>query len=320
MDLRENDLGLGELDISDEELLSRAAWYYYHDALTQADIGERLGLPRIKVSRMLERARRMGLIQVQINSTLGSCLGLERDLGGAFGLRGAVVIPSLGDAALLNDRLGQAAAQYLMRTLGTGEMLAVGWGDTVTRSLQRLAYTFASRNVSVISLTGGVTGYLQGLGMPQFATHHVHLIPAPILASSPELARALKAETRIAELLTMNQLAQAALVGIGAIDEAATLVKSGYISAADLTLFRRMGAVGDVLGQFYGASGQLLPLPLHEQIIGVSLADLHAIPLRIGAAGGAHKIPAMLGALAGKHVNALITDEDTALALLRGSP
>ncbi|WP_420594279.1 sugar-binding domain-containing protein [Deinococcus sp.] len=302
-------------ELDDEETLSRAAWYYYHDGLTQADIGERLGLPRLKISRLLERARRLGLIQVKINSSLSSCLALERDLVQRYGLHAAVVIPPL-EAQALNDRLGQAAAQYLMYVLSDSEMLAVGWGDTVTRALQRLAYTFASRNISSISLTGGVSGYLQGLGLPQLSAQNIHLIPAPILASSPELARAFKEEPRIAELLTMTQLAQVALVGIGATDEQATLVKSGYVSASELTLFRRMGAVGDVLGHFYNAQGQVLDISLHQQIIGCSLSELANIPIRVGASGGAQKVTAILGALTGGHINVLITDEDTASLLL----
>ncbi|GAA4001250.1 transcriptional regulator LsrR [Deinococcus rubellus] len=303
-------------ELDDEETLSRAAWYYYHDGLTQADIGERLGLPRLKVSRLLERARRLGLIQVKINSSLSSCLALEHELTQQFHLHAAVVIPPL-DAANLNDRLGQAAAQYLMQVLRDSEMLAVGWGDTVTRALQRLAYTFASRNISSISLTGGVSGYLQGLGLPQLSAQNIHLIPAPILASSPELARAFKEEPRIAELLAMTQLAQVALVGIGATDEQATLVKSGYVSASELTLFRRMGAVGDVLGHFYDVEGKMLDISLHQQIIGISLSQLGTIPIRIGASGGPPKVAAILGALAGGHINVLITDEETATQLLR---
>ena len=33
------------LALAEEELVARVAWCYYHDGLTQNDIGERLGLP-----------------------------------------------------------------------------------------------------------------------------------------------------------------------------------------------------------------------------------------------------------------------------------
>lgn len=41
------------LALTEEELVARVAWCYYHDGLTQNDIGERLGLPRLKISRLL---------------------------------------------------------------------------------------------------------------------------------------------------------------------------------------------------------------------------------------------------------------------------
>jgi lsr operon transcriptional repressor len=50
--------------------VARVAWCYYHDGLTQNDIGERLGLPRLKISRLLEKGRQSGVIRVQINSAM----------------------------------------------------------------------------------------------------------------------------------------------------------------------------------------------------------------------------------------------------------
>ena len=68
---------LAALPMAEEELLARVAWSYYHDGLTQNDIGERLGLPRLKISRLLEKGRQSGVIRVQINSRFEGCLALE---------------------------------------------------------------------------------------------------------------------------------------------------------------------------------------------------------------------------------------------------
>ena len=67
------------LALAEEELVARVAWCYYHDGLTQNDIGERLGLPRLKISRLLEKGRQSGVIRVQINSRYEGCLALETD-------------------------------------------------------------------------------------------------------------------------------------------------------------------------------------------------------------------------------------------------
>ncbi|MCP0855256.1 hypothetical protein KU735_23450, partial [Salmonella enterica subsp. enterica serovar Give] len=45
-------------------VLLRIAWFYYHDGLTQSEISERLGLTRLKVSRLLEKGHQSGIIRV----------------------------------------------------------------------------------------------------------------------------------------------------------------------------------------------------------------------------------------------------------------
>jgi lsr operon transcriptional repressor len=58
------------LALAEEELVARVAWCYYHDGLTQNDIGERLGLPRLKISRLLEKGRQSGVIRVRLTRAM----------------------------------------------------------------------------------------------------------------------------------------------------------------------------------------------------------------------------------------------------------
>ena len=96
------------LALAEEELVARVAWCYYHDGLTQNDIGERLGLPRLKISRLLEKGRQSGVIRVQINSRYEGCLALESELQQRFGLKIARVLPALNTPPM-NTRLGTGA-------------------------------------------------------------------------------------------------------------------------------------------------------------------------------------------------------------------
>lgn len=51
-------------------------------------------------------------------------------------------------------------------------------------------------------------------------------------------------------------------------------------------MFSRKGAVGDILGYFIQADGALVPdMQIHQELIGISLADLTTIPTVIGVAG-----------------------------------
>ncbi len=304
------------LELQEEELLSRVAWYYYHDGMTQNEIGTRLNLSRIKISRMLERGRRMGLIHVHINSSYGGCFALENRLQELYGLDEVRVIPAdtTHDSTM---RLAEAASQYFMSHLKTSDLLAVGWGATVMGALQKLAQTLSYRDVSLVSLTGGVAAYIEGVASGR-SSQNVHLIPAPLLVSNPDLAQQLRTERHVNDVISMAKTANYALVGIGSVEEQATLVTTGYATSSQFEAFRRQGAVGDIIAVFYDKDGNVLDLPFHQTLVGLDLDTLRNIPQVVAAASGPDKVEAIRAAAKGKHFNILITDEPTAQEIIRG--
>ena len=126
----------------------------------------------------------------------------------------------------------------------------------------------------------------------------------------------LSLEPYVRNVLSMALTARVAIVGIGATTRNATLVHDGYCTGAELELFIRKGAVGDILGHFYDRDGQVLSLDLHDHVVGVRPDELKRIPSIVGAAAGVEKIEPILGALRGKLINTLVTDETTAAEIL----
>lgn len=304
----------GSVARDDEHLLARVAWYYYHDGLTQNVIGEKLGLSRIKVSRILDAGQRSGLLQVKVNSNLQNSLGLESELASRFELEEARVIPGMEGVAP-SHRLAQAAAQFLMQRLPSKSLLAVGWGEMVSAAIQRLGHLANEREFDFVSMTGGVQSYVDGMravGLDRKA----YLVPAPLICNLPETAALLLKESSVRTVLNMSLNADYALVGIGALDDKASVVRAGCVHPADLPAMRRLGAVGDVLCRFIDADGQEVPLPIHERVVGLSLAQLRTTTRLIAAAAGAEKVEAIRAALAGNFIKIFITDEPTAEALL----
>jgi len=86
--------------------------------------------------------------------------------------------------------------------------------------------------------------------------------------------------------------------------------------ADDSRGLRERGVVGDILGQFFDAGGNVVDLPIHDRRIGIELADLRRIPKVVGVAGGEHKAEAILGALRGGFLDVLVTNELAAIRLL----
>lgn len=114
----------------------------------------------------------------------------------------------------------------------------------------------------------------------------------------------------------MAELANIAVVGIGAVSADGTFASFGYITPQELEILRKQGAVGDILGQFYDRKGLKLDVEYHSRLIAVRLEKLKKMHHVIGIAGGAHKVDAIKGTLRGGYIHFLITDERTALKLL----
>jgi lsr operon transcriptional repressor len=310
------------------DLLLRVAWFYYKDELTQDEIARRLSVSRASVGRMLDRARKVGLVTISLNADHLSAFEVSRQLRETFGLAEALVIPDHAqtpDQHELNARLGLGGAQFMSTHLRPGGTLGVGWGETVSRVIASTGFGTVGP-IHMVSLTGGVDAYLpaflssKGEGMSEGEMTSATVIPTPIVASTPELAAALKAEPAIQLVLKQACDVEQAIVGVGTPAADATIVQMGYLAADDVRTLHEHHVAGDILGQFFDAAGRVVKLPIHDRRIGIDLADLALIPKVVGVAGGLHKTEAILGALRGGFLDVLVTNELTALRLLEIGP
>ena len=302
------------------------AWFYYKDELTQDEIARRLSMSRASVGRMLDRARKVGLVSISLNADHLDAFEVSSELRRTFNLTEVLVVPDHdkepADHHRLNARLGLGGAQFMSTHLRPGGTLGVGWGETVSRVIASVNFG-AVGPVHMVTLTGGVDGYLQtilsskGESGTEPETTTATIIPTPIVASTPKLAAALKAEPTIQQVLTQACGVDQAIVGVGTPAADATIVQMGYLAADDVRLLHDRGVVGDILGQFFDADGRVVNLPIHERRIGIELSDLASIPKVVGVAGGLHKAEAILGALRGGFLDVLVTNELVALRLLQ---
>ena len=69
------------------------AWYYYKDELTQDEIARRLSMSRASVGRLLDRARKVGLVSINLNTEYLNAFELSGELRRVFGLAEALVVP-----------------------------------------------------------------------------------------------------------------------------------------------------------------------------------------------------------------------------------
>ena len=101
-----------------------------------------------------------------------------------------------------------------------------------------------------------------------------------------ELAEMLRGEPFVRNVLDMAATARFALIGVGAVTSSATLVRYGYCSSGEIELFKRRGAVGDVLGFFYDAEGDILDHPDGSITLFPNRSEADLMTFRFGVSVG----------------------------------
>lgn len=303
----------------ENNLMYKVTWCYYKDDMTQQEIAKHLGISRMKVVKILNQAKREGIIRFHIDTQAKVNMELEAQMKEKFQLKDVFIVPTtIND---LNDNIAKAAAQYIEEKVDENTYINIGYGDTVSKTLNHLIYSL-DKEISLVTLSGGVSYYTSAIisgtqrGAASETVPNIHILPAPLIASSEEVANILLKESSIQSVLNMTELSTLSIVGIGAVSNEATIFKYGIANKEDLALLKMQGAVGDILSQFFDKDGNILETSLHKRLISIQLEKLRNKEKIIGVAGGPEKVQAIYSALMGKFVNILITDEDTANALL----
>ena len=295
-------------------LATKAAWYYYMEDNTQAQIAEVMGVSRAKVIRLLEEARAQGIVQFSFRKNDSQRVSAEQLLIDRFGLKDAFVVPTPLDSSAINQSIAQGAAHYVSDHLREDGYLNIGYGDTVSRMLGVLAKN-REESLNVVSLTGGVSYYLPTVGTTAYSMH-LFLTPSPLVVSSRQVRDALLDEKSLQDVSTMTEYADMSVVGIGAAVEGATVLRNGILNEGELTVLKMQGAVGDVQNHFMDKDGNLIQTEIEDRVISTDLDKLRQLKNVVGVAGGKDKVTAIKAVLNGGYLNVLITDSDTAAELL----
>jgi len=311
----------------DIRLMARVAWLYYMESLTQQQIGQQLGLSRMKINRLLQQARNQGIVQISVNIPGDdSYFPQEQALCRKFGLRDAVVVPAADPGEPLYLALAQGTADWLTPQLKDDMCIGMGYSRTVShlpqvfRPTSHVDCVFTEVVGGMSDGNGSFGSYNVTSKMAELVNGRVVYLYAPSIVSTKGACDALLQEASIAKAMERARNCDILLHGIGPVDTSALMYIRKHFDEADLHKLRDLGAVGDALGRYFNVDGQPLDLPINDRIIGLTLEDVRKIPISVIVAGGMEKVPVLRAAIRGKLLNVLITDAATAQALLEEEP
>ncbi len=305
----------------EEQLATRAAWLYYVGNSTQAQIAKRLGLTRLRVNRLLALARDEGLVQIQVTGRLAACIELEHALMQRYGLKDAVVVPTPTDSTQLRSVVGTAAGQYLGKQLKDGMSIGVGWGRTLRLSLAAIPRKHYKK-LSVVSLIGGLT-QSSAVNPHETASHLADIIggqcyyfAGPAFTDTAVSRDMLMIQPVLRDVFERGRNVDLAFVSVGELSAQNTMKALRLITPEEMESLRAAGAEGDLCSHWLDVNGAFVDHPLNSRAVALTPIHLRKVPKVILVSGGRGKLPIMLGAIRGGFVNALVTDEQTARALI----
>ena len=306
---------------SQDQLRVRAAWLYYIEGMTQSDVGKKLGVNRITVTRLLSEAKKRGEVVIRIKSELTELIELQQQLQDHYDLEQAIVAPVEAIEDDPTRAIAAAAGTYVSNLMENGMTVGVGWGKTLHAMLPYIEEKPLS-DVRVVSLLGGIA-QARRFNPAEFAWQFAelfeaegYLISAPAVVDSPQTRHALLENCGLDQILQLAEACDVALLSCGGITSLTTSYRSGHITESDRQSLIAAGAVGDFLYHFLDKHGNIVDHPVNNRSISVSLDRLKRVPRKVLMSGGREKIEILRASITSLEPNVLITDEITARTLL----
>jgi DNA-binding transcriptional regulator LsrR (DeoR family) len=301
---------------ADHDLLVQASRLYYELGETQNAIADRLGVTRPQVSRLLKRARAEGIVEIRIvdRDTADSPAAVQ--LQARFGLDGVHLAPTLtGPEDLTRRIVGRLAAQVLRASVRDGAIVGIGDGASVAAVADALDGAATPVRATVVPLAGGY--WSTGPDRDPFRRiaeafgAQPHGLMAPGLLDDAATKRALEAHAGVRAVLDLWDRLDVALFGIGS--RSWGVASLGAEMAGDLD---DADAVGEILIAPFDLEGRFVCPALRDRVLAFDARELGGVPVAIGVGAGERKVGPILGALRSGAVRTLVTDVDTAEAVV----
>ena len=302
--------------------LSLISYMYFRKDMSQSDIAERLGLSKVAVSRILQRAKKYNIYVVDVKLPFDRNDKLENILKERYNLKDAVVVKKPESVKEgISKYLGKVGAFYLNLTVKDNCIIGIGIGHTIGHLVNALM-PMKMKNVFVVQLQGGLTNveYYNPFSIVQKICEKLDAqgtyITSSAIVNSKEQRDLIIHKPSIGEpIYEIWQRCDKALFGIGTIDKSSFIVPN-IIGKKEIEEIKRIGSVGNIMGHCFNLEGEFLKNELEEKLVSIPVNMIFNIPERIAIAGGNEKVYAIKGALSSGIITILMTDEKTAKEII----
>lgn len=305
---------------------ARAGWLYFIAGNTQGEIAKKLNVSRPTAQRLVSLALSARLITFRLEHPIAACMALAKELRERFGLIYCEVVPTDPAAPASVAGIAKSAAAFLEQRLRSDvpAIVALGTGRSLRAAVEEIP-AMNCPNHQLVSLVGNISpdgsaSFYDVVTRLSDLTQAPHFpMPLPPLASSAKERNLFAELSTVRKVRALAQRADVTLVGVGQIDLDAQIFLDGFATRSELLEFMRNGSIGEIVGWCFDRAGKIVDGPSRDRVTSVPL-EIPAKKLVVGVAHGRAKVGAIQAALTGRLLSGLITDEQTAAAILRHRP
>lgn len=300
--------------------LRRAAELYYIQNLTQQEISKILNISRPTVSRLLEEAKRIGVVKIDIESGTEIDNEISKILKKKLGLKDVIVVNTYEDDEDNLNKVGKVASEIFTSMIRPNMSIGISWGKSMNALIDNIE-DINIEGISVHQIVGGLNGEDYDsieIAFKLAAKFDVSpsIINAPAILEDEELASKLMKVPNIAENIEKAKNLDMYIMSIGSLEEdESSLQRLGYIHAKDKEQLIKKGACAHILSRIIDEDGNEID-DFNRRSISIPLDILRKKEISICIATTKKKANAILSAIKGKYINTIIIDKDCAEEIL----
>ncbi len=283
------------------------------------------GISQANVSRLLNEARKRGIVQIQVRPFSPRDEALEKRLKNKFHFNNCVVIKTFPDQNSEQFRytMGHFAAPILSQLIKPESIVCVAAGRhlrAITDEMKPVQSTF---NVTFIQAIGDITTQIQENDAIELTRRlakrwngQYYRLQAPAITPDNRSYEIFTTHEQIKFVL--NQMNQANLVFVGVGNpENSVFYNHEFTNPGELNDLESRGIVGEICGHFIDQDGNECETTYTNRIIGINLQQLKNTSEVVAVTGGRDRARAVRAAVKSGIIKSLVIDDNGAQELMQ---
>jgi deoxyribonucleoside regulator len=307
-----------------EQFLYEISKLHYMDKISQKELASIYKVSTATISRTLQEAQELGIVNIKVNDVFGTKSRLENGLESKYNLKKAIVsfVPG-SDENLIKNIIGKSAASFINQIIKENMTIGIAWGSSLYEMVKFLEPK-PLNNLKVVDLIGSIGKLFSNTNASELARKFAqnfnarnYFLNSLAMVQNRQTKEYLMKEKEIKDVLDMAKELDMAIVSIGTVSFDSIMVKDLKIDKEVIEDIKSRGALGDICFRFFDKNGNKVNTEFDNRIVGIRFEDFKKVKLKVCVSGGLSKLEAIRAALDNKLVDILITDNLVSEGLLK---